>query len=230
MHSKSIYHGSSFEDLKKVFEYLTYRNPNSPMIGIGFSLSGGIILKMLSQIQVRDKLLLDYVISICPVTDFKESSKQIHQGINKIFERYFINLCIKMARRRFVEYNDLEPLPKFRKNMSLYEFDDIYTSKEAGYNNADEYYKASSSIDSIHQIRIKTDILVALDDPIIDNEKLLKLDLNKNIRINYTKYGGHMGYLQWPLGKRWLDTQILSWVKSHIIGSKLQNINKFKKI
>ena len=227
LHSKSIYHGGSSVDIEKVFRYIANKTPNSPMIGIGFSLSGNIILKMLSKIK-STMPLLDYVISVCPSLDLKDSSKRINKGANKIFEKYFIKLCIKMAERRFHEFDEIKNIPDLNKKMSLYQFDDIYTSREAGYKNADDYYKAASSINTLDSITIKTDILVALDDPLIDNRKVLKLDVPKNIRINYTEYGGHMGYLEWPFGKRWLDNQLLSWVKSHIISNKLKNINKFK--
>ena len=78
----------------------------------------------------------------------------------------------------------------------MLEFDDKIVSRLFGYSGMDEYYDKSSCIHVVHQIKVPTLFLNALDDPIIRG---CYLDINKfksnpNLILGTTQYGGHMAY------------------------------------
>ena len=103
----------------------------------------------------------------------------------------------------------------FPKEMSLYLFDELYTSKFNGFLNADDYYHKSSSMPLLHKIGVKTMIVSSKDDPIIAHEPFLNAKLSDKVRLALTERGGHTGF--WGPGDRgetfWIDSLLLRFIE-----------------
>ena len=220
IYAKKIYHAGCSDDLKQVLTYLSAQAPDSKNIVIGFSISGNILLKLLGEMKDEAKTLVDYAIAICPPMDLAKCAEVINEPRNHAFQRYFLKLLIEMVEKRHKMYPELGPVPMLNKHIPLYVFDDQYTSIQAEFDSADEYYEQCSSIKVIDQITVKTDILLSLDDPFVDNTKIMALNLPENVAVHATEHGGHMGYLEKPKGfkliSRWMDKRLLHWVQGHL--------------
>jgi predicted alpha/beta-fold hydrolase len=74
----------------------------------------------------------------------------------------------------------------------------------------------------VNEIKTKTFILAAYDDPFIDIQDYLRANWNKNVHLCFQKKGGHMGYYAKKknpnYGHRWLD---------HYLGSVFEKIQSF---
>jgi predicted alpha/beta-fold hydrolase len=101
------------------------------------------------------------------------------------------------------------------KNLSLYEFDEMYTVPRIGYGSIHEYYAKCSSLHIIQDIQVPCKILFSCDDPIVSHQSLDSHCLPSNIEIYKTKRGGHMGFLGNPASPRgfyWLDSLLEDWI------------------
>jgi predicted alpha/beta-fold hydrolase len=177
VYAKGLYTAGSSNDLMQVCRYAKKRWPHSPLFVVGYSLSGNILLKALGEHPNLMARLVDKAISVCPPADLAASSARINRWENRLFERYFVDLAIKRAIKRHQAFPDLGDLPDINKDDSLFTFDNLYTAPQAGFDSAETYYYLASALRYIDHIKVPTHILIALDDPFIDNTALLSKSL-----------------------------------------------------
>ncbi|MBI3508431.1 MAG: alpha/beta fold hydrolase [Chlamydiia bacterium] len=212
--AKHVYHSGRSEDVFEVLKALKTEHPDSPIVLIGFSLGGNIVLKLAGELGVLARPFLDKVISVSPPVDLYSSIQMLGDPANSIYERYFYRLLRADVHYRHKKFKDLPPM-RLPRNLKLYEFDQIYTAPVCGFRDAQDYYSKCSSAPLIPEIAIPCKILMAEDDPIIHAKSLDHYKLPSNV-INFkTKKGGHMGYLGDPRGEKgihWLDSLLIDWI------------------
>jgi len=210
--ARYMYHSQSSSDVALALKRLRKDYPNCPLYLIGFSMGGNLALKVAGELCRDGETLLDHVIAVSPPARLATSSYLM--GQNRFYERHFVNLLTQDARFRQRLFPSL-PQVNFRKDMTLREFDESFTAPHMGHSSAMEYYEASSSLPVIPHIEIPCEILYSMDDPIIDPFALDNLDLSSYVRIYKTENGGHMGFLGTPgspMGFRWMDSVLFSWL------------------
>jgi hypothetical protein len=217
--AKYITHAGSTDEVYETLVHLKQKTPDSKFIVIGFSMGGSLLLKLLGENRPNIDSYVELGFSICPPTDLSSCSEIIDLPSNKIFRAYFVNDLIKMVYERHERFPDLGPAPELHKKIQMREFDDMYTSIQCGFENADDYYTKSSSLQFINNIHTPCHIFAAKDDPVIDNTLLLKEKLPKNVKLYVSEHGGHMGFLASPFsitGVRWMDYMILKMINAEI--------------
>ena len=89
---------------------------------------------------------------------------------------------------------------------TLRAFDNQFTCKIFGFNGADEYYWATSSIRRLGSVKIPLLLINAMDDPVV-SEKGYPLEdiekINQNVIMIVTNAGGHLGWFTGLHPKRW---------------------------
>ncbi len=218
-HAKQIFHSGSSEDLFEAVKFLKKQFPHSPITLIGFSLGGNIVLKMVGEMGSIGKRFISRVFAICPPVDMRLSATMVDKVAQGRYNRYFYRLIKEEVEYLHNTFKDLPPadLPK---DMSLYQFDEVYTVPRKGFENVEDYYYKCSSKHYIDMITIPCKILFAQDDPIVSHSALDGHILPKNIEIYKTKKGGHMGYLGNPKSPRgffWLDSLLEEWILEAIV-------------
>lgn len=214
-YAKNIYHSGRSEDLFEVLKVLKKEHPDSPIVLIGFSLGGNIVLKLVGEMNVIGSKYLKGVIAVSPPVDLYSSVQMLGDPKNSIYERYFYKLLRADVHYRHKKFKDL---PKIRlpRSLKLYEFDQLYTAPFCGFKSAIDYYSKCSAAHVVEDISIPCRVLLSEDDPIIAPSSLDKYVLPSNISIFKTKKGGHMGYLGSPRSEKgfyWLDSLLVDWIR-----------------
>jgi predicted alpha/beta-fold hydrolase len=214
--AKSTYHCGRGDDIVEVLKVLKRENQNSPIILIGFSLGGNIILKMAGELKEEAKNYLKEVIALGPPVDLYSSVKLFEKPENKLYLKYFTKLLkedVEFMQKTFDDFPNIE-LPD---NMTLTDFNNLFIVPFFGFKDLDDYYHKASSKYVIEDIKIPCKILLSEDDPIVSAKSLDDLDLPDNVRVYRTKQGGHLGYIGSLKNKRgfyWLDSVLLDWILS----------------
>ena len=80
---------------------------------------------------------------------------------------------------------------------TIRDFDERFTARHGGYENADDYYARTSSLPLISAIQKPALIIHALDDPFIPFEPLRHPSIAENpyIILLATETGGHVGFV-----------------------------------
>jgi len=208
--AKGIYHCGRSEDVLIALKELKKESPESPIVLIGFSIGGSIVLKLAGELGDEAKKYLVKVIGINAPIDIKKSLELFAHTKNRIYERYFSKKLYAEVEYRHKKFPELgqHNLPK---NFKLREFDELYTAPQSGYKDIEEYYLECSAVHKVQDITIDCNILVSQDDPIIYPNTLDDIELPPNIKYYKTKKGGHLGYI----GKRpfhWIDQVTINWI------------------
>jgi predicted alpha/beta-fold hydrolase len=214
--AKGIFHAGQSNDVFEAIKIIKKTNPASPIILIGFSMGGNIVLKLVGELNTHAKDYLYSVIAVNPPVKIYSSVKLIMRPENKMYERYFLNLLqedIDYRKKLFPNIFSSLILPK---NLNFEKFDKLYTAPYGGFESNLQYYNECSSYHLLSKIKIPCKILFSKDDPIINYKDLKGLILPSNIDTYITQKGGHLGYLSHVAkGKfHWLDKQLLEWISS----------------
>lgn len=212
--AKQIYHCGRSDDLFEAIKTIKDECPESPIVLLGFSLGGNIVLKLAGELNSLGGGFLKKVIAISPPIDLFSSILMIGEPANAIYENYFYRLLRRDVLYLHKTFKDL-PRVNLPRNLKIYEFDQIYTAPRCGFSSAYDYYNKCSSVHLINDIAIPCRILLAEDDPIISPTAIDSCFLPSNVEVFKTKKGGHIGYVGNPRhekGVHWLDSLLVDWI------------------
>ncbi len=211
--AKGIYHSGRSEDVLAALTELYQETPTSPVVLIGFSLGGNLVLKLAGEVPEQAARYLKQVIAICSPVHLKNCSSLLSQPSNRLYDQHFVNLLKADVATKQELFPDL-PRVMLPNKLSLYDFDNLYTAPRGGFKDAEDYYQRCSAAPFVKNISIPCRILFAEDDPFIDATVFDGLTLPPHIEIFHTRHGGHVGFLGHPGrgGFYWLDWQILTWL------------------
>lgn len=211
--AKKIYHSGRSEDVFECLKALKKEHPDSPIVLIGFSLGGNIVLKLVGELGSLGKHFLKKVIAVSPPVELYSSVLMLGDPVNAIYEKYFYRLLRADVHYRHKKFK-MEPI-SLPRNLKLYEFDQLYTAPHCGFVSAMDYYNKCSAAHVVEDIGIPCKVLLAEDDPIISPGSLDRYNLPSNVSVFKTKKGGHMGYLGRAAdgkGIYWLDSLLVEWI------------------
>ncbi|HIP11514.1 MAG TPA: hydrolase [Arcobacter sp.] len=213
------YHSGQTSDVKEFIEYIKNIYKENDLYCIGYSMGGNILLKLLG--EYKDNSPIKKAVSISAPILLDNSSKTIHKGFSRIYEKHLLKNLIIHLGKKYLKH-DMEKIIGIKKKdikniKSIWEFDDVYTAKVNGFKTASNYYKLSSSKQYLKDIKTKTLIIHALDDPFMTKEILpLKKDIPSNITLCLSKNGGHVGFIGGTIINPiyWLEKEIVSFFKN----------------
>jgi len=193
--------------------YIAKIYPNTAIDVVGFSLSGNILLKYLSE---KNKTITNIrrTIAVNPPIYLKRASYFLSKtNWGRVFNNYYMRQ-INMQVEAMAECFPDAFIPP-NKNTIL-EFDEVYTAPVAGYKNANDYYSTCSAKNFLEDINVPTTILCAMDDPFVEPTIFKSVRMSSAIELNTPENGGHMGYLSkksTPWGDyRWMDFMVVDWI------------------
>ena len=161
----------------------------------GFSLGGNITLKYLGERESIPKEIKAAVAVSVPCF-LAGSARELHTFQNTLYARRFKKHLIARLTIKQKQFPDHITLNEIKSIKTLYDFDDIYTSKAHGFEDAQDYYKQCSSLQFLDNIKTPTLILNAQNDSFLSPECFPKEDAqtNKNLFLEMPKNGGHVGF------------------------------------
>ncbi len=222
------YNSGSGKDIGEVIQFCRQKFPECRVLTYGFSLSANALMRLLSEParclkdiapESWNSYFPDNAMAVNAPTNLSRTSDLLSQGLNRIYEKNFI-YGLKQTVHKLAQLNLLsDPNVKklIRLNMRIKDFDDVYTARLSGYENADDYYFQCSTYNKIENIKIPTFILTSDDDPFVDVEDFKKMQPTSQVKIKITTGGGHLGYIsrdKTSLGThRWLDYAVVEFAK-----------------
>jgi predicted alpha/beta-fold hydrolase len=211
--SRSTYHGGCSHDLRAGLEEIHRAHPSSPLILVGVSLGGNIVLKLGGEAVDRPVAGLARIIALAPPVDLGRCAEVLAERRNRLYEMHFVGELLAHARQRQKHFPDLPPL-HFPRRVTLRVFDDLYTAPRCGFADAQDYYRRASSLSLVPHIQVPTFILTARDDPFVVAEPIETLKVPPHIQVRVVPHGGHLGFLGWDGagGIRWAERRVVELV------------------
>jgi hypothetical protein len=212
--AKKPYHAGCSDDVRAVLEVVHGWAAPSPIVLLGFSLGGNIVLKLAGEAKDRPVPGLARVAAVNPPIDLVRASDELGQPRNRLYEYHFVRGLVALVRQRARHFPD-EHEVQFPKRLSLRQFDDLYTAPRTGFADALDYYRRSSALPFIPKIEVPALILTSRDDPLVPVDSFRELRPPPHIEVQIATGGGHLGFLGWDGagGIRWADRRIIDWLQ-----------------
>jgi predicted alpha/beta-fold hydrolase len=211
--ARRTYHSGCSDDLRAVARALHARNPSSPMAFIGFSLGGNVVLKLAGQAAREPVPGLAQVAAVSPPVDLVQCSILLSQPRNRFYERHYVQILLEQVRQHATYFPD-RLQPRFPRNLTLRQFDDLYTAPLWGFAGVDDYYQRASSLPLLERIQVPTLVVSARDDPFITVDPWNELSRNAYLEARIVNQGGHLGFLgrDGTGGVRWAEAYLAQWL------------------
>ncbi len=208
------YHSGFTRDLNEVIE--KYGNDYKEISIVGFSLGGNIVLKYAGDMSGDLHEKIQHCVAVSVPCHLAEGAQEIISRKNAIYHNNFLKSLIKKARAKHKLFPDIVNIKSIEKCKTLIEFDNEFTAPIHGFVDAWDYYQKSSSIFKIKNIRRKSMIINALDDPFLPEECYPYEEAKNNplVHLLTPKYGGHIGFTLSGNEYFWEELKILDFLSN----------------
>ena len=111
------------------------------------------------------------------------------------------NLKLKFEKKN-EQFPGMVDIDNFKKVKTWKDFDNYFSAPIIGVKDADEFYRIASARNFMPDIKIKTLVIQAQNDPILPEECFPKdiCEKHPNIFLELPKHGGHCGF--WRPGEK----------------------------
>jgi predicted alpha/beta-fold hydrolase len=220
------YHSGDTADLQEFMKYLQHKEPNTPMMAVGYSMGGNVLLKWLGESGVNNPLVAAVAVSV-PFELHKAADSIGRSMGGRVYENYFlkpmkekIELKMRMHPNE-LQYVDLSKLESIR---SVREFDEYITAPMYGFKDVMDYYSKSSSRYFLEKIQVPTLIIHAKDDPFMTEDLIPNIDeISPLVSMEVYDRGGHVGFVSgWnPLRPQyWLEQRIPNFMQDQLVAMR----------
>ncbi|MBT8283775.1 MAG: alpha/beta fold hydrolase [Flavobacteriaceae bacterium] len=189
------YHSGATEDLDAVVKHISEKKKYRELYIKGFSLGGNMVLKYAGEGRELPDFLKAIVAVSAPV-DLHSSLRALMRWENIPYASRFRKHLVAKLKAKQPQFPDLLPDHEIQKIKTLKDFDDIYTSRAHGFTDALDYYARCSSLQFLHNIKIRTLIINARNDSFLGPEcyPYKEAEANEYVFLEVPEYGGHVGF------------------------------------
>lgn len=191
------YHSGATEDLDAVVQHILETREYSEILIKGISLGGNMTLKYLGEGRVIPREV-KAAIGVSVPCELHDSLIQLLKPKNWAYAHRFRNHLVGKLRAKQKLYPELITDEQIQKIRNLKDFDDLYTSKAHGFDDALDYYRKCSSKQFLKGIRVPTLIINSLDDSFLGAPCYPEQEAraNPNLYLRMPRYGGHVGFME----------------------------------
>ncbi|PWJ44087.1 YheT family hydrolase [Sediminitomix flava] len=204
------YHSGFTEDLGLTIDHVASHYNYKAIVLVGFSMGGNIVLKYGGEVGANLHPNVAGLVAVSAPCDLHAASNKISTTGNILYQKRFMNSLKKKLhqKRQFEECT--YSAEELDRATGFLEIDNMYTAPAHGFKDALDYWKTCSSKQFIDNIRQKTLIISAQNDPFYTEEchPVKEAEANENVKLILTKYGGHVGFPLFGEDIYWHEQQI----------------------
>lgn len=207
-------------DLHSVVQQVRARHPDAPLLGIGFSMGGNVLMRYLGESEEHRRV---FVAAAFMCSGYDPVDAILGPAPNLSTGFYGNALAAKfraIVRRHQQHLHGAEvsggrlDVPRLLRTRSLPEFDTHFTLRVTGHASVQEYYESQRSVHMMSQLHMPLLFLNAADDPLVPHRLFAparRLAAQRdNVLFALTRWGGHLGFFE----RHWLPGMVrrTSWL------------------
>jgi predicted alpha/beta-fold hydrolase len=217
-----LYHSGETSDLGFIVRTLRARESETPLLAIGVSLGGNVLLKWLGENPAQKEVAA--AVAVSTPYDLDASGRFLETFAGRLYVGNFLKTLRRKAleaARRFPEAAGKIDIPRALSARTFWEFDDAANAPLHGFTGADDYYRRASSLGFLSAIATPTLCLSAADDPFLPPEALERARAAASPAVEFvvTPHGGHIGWVAgpWPWRPEYFaEETVIAWLAERI--------------
>lgn len=221
--TRRFYHSGETSDLDFALRRLATELPESPIVLVGFSLGGNVLLKWLGEQGSEVPPAIHAAAAVSVPYDLARGSRHINRGFARVYELHFLRSLVRKTETKRRRFPDIVPHVDLAQLRSMWDFDDAVTAPVHGFVDAADYYQRSSSLQWLDRIRVPTLLVSAVDDPFLPPEVLDEVRAvalkNGALHCDFVDRGGHVGFIAGHRPWRplyWAEWRVVEFLSSHL--------------
>lgn len=191
------YHSGKTDDVEDIIKHVVSLDKYDSIFLKGISLGGNILLKYLGDGSVVPPQV-KAAMAVSVPCDLSGSAKALHAPKNLVYHINFKWALVNRLKLKQMKFPEAITRAKIRSIKTLYDFDEVYTSRAHGFKNAQDYYDKCSSLQFLNSIKTPVLILTALNDSFLSEDcyPYKAAEVNPNVFLETPDRGGHVGFIR----------------------------------
>ena len=183
------HHGADTLGLTCVVQHLHNQSPTTPLMAVGFSLGGSVLLNYLATQHT-----LTAAVGICIPHQLGTVAAALDHPNVRLYQKSILKGLQTWLRRKYQQQHLIRPhYPDCIQN-SIQAFDEWITAPCNHFQSATEYYQTASCGQKLKHIQTPTLIIQSQDDPLI-RTPIQPTQLSNSTQLMHTESGGHIGFV-----------------------------------
>lgn len=208
-----MYHSGDTEDIDEVLSFIAGLGKYDTVCLVGFSLGGNVILKYLGEKGQGLNPAVKAAAVISVPCDLKGCCQRLEEPSNRLYSKRFLRLLYDKIAAKARQFPDHITVKDYESIKTLKEFDDRYTAPLHGFEDAEDYYRKSSSKPLLCYISVPTLLINAADDPFLSAScfPVTEAAESPSLYLEIPKHGGHCGFMAFGhKGLYWSEQRVVS--------------------
>jgi predicted alpha/beta-fold hydrolase len=192
------YHSGETADAGFFIQWLRSQYPGAPLMAVGYSLGGNMLLKLCGEQGVN--VGLEAAVSVCAPLRLDVCADQMQRGLSRLYQRHLLKSLKRTVLAKFAQYDYQALVGLSRERVarlnSFWAFDDAFTAPVHGFEDARDYYQRCSAYTYINNIAVPTLVLQTRDDPFMTPAVIPdRAELPSGVELEVSARGGHVGFI-----------------------------------
>ena len=211
---RRMYHHGDYPDLHAVCVRLR-KTWDGPMAYVGFSMGGNIGLNYASRMAAEAVAHLDSVAAFSSPLYLGDSIAALENPLGRVYsKRFWVALAAKLEAKSGA--HDIPNLNVLKTIGDWDAFDRAFSLPLHGYGEGAvprDFYDDVSPVDHLHQARVPTLIVQALNDPMLGGRcyETAFAKTSDAVTVEHTREGGHVGFAQAGSEWTWAEERTWAW-------------------
>ena len=210
------YHSGDSHEIDWILRRLRGANLQAEIYVVGVSLGGNMLLKWLGEQGNSASRVVKRAVAVSAPLDLVAAAGKLDFGFKRVlYTRYFLRSMRPKALAKIVAHNLVIDARAIRASATFRQFDDLFTAPIHGFDNAEDYWKRSSSKPWLKEIKVPTLLINARNDPFLPECVLPhRDDVSDSVALDFPREGGHVGFVsgRFPGNLDWLPNRIFKFL------------------
>jgi uncharacterized protein len=195
-----FYHSGDTEDLDEIVGRLTTREPERPIVAVGVSLGGNVLLKWVGEQGDSAPAALAAAVGISVPFDLEQCAHTLDRGFQKwVYTANFMRTFKQKVRAKVPRHGAFVDLAAVRRARTFAAYDRVVTAPLHGFADEVDYWRRASCGPYLAKVRRPTLLISAVDDPFVPASALPdRRALPPAVVLEVTERGGHVGFVEGP--------------------------------
>lgn len=188
------FHAADTSELNHLVHTIKAQYPAAPVVAMGFSLGGSVLLKWLGESAHTNTLSAAVAVGV--PFDLSATADVINRGFARVYQTYLLQGLKSLALAKLAVHPAPLTASQIKAIKTLRQYDHEMTAKINGFSGVDEYYARGSCRQYLGSIKTPTLIVSAEDDPFVPPASIPReQELASDVILELSQRGGHVGFL-----------------------------------